>query len=625
VTEAPNISDPPGDQRAQLREYLAVLRLRKWSILAVTVLVVAGAMFFSIRQVPIYESQARVLVKALSQGALGTSPSVNMQTERELVTSIQVADLVAEDLDAAERPEQLLRGLRVDVAPQTEILVMAFQHQDPLTAKRRAQSFAESYLQFRRNQAEEEVLAAGESLQKRKEDLEQERANKEEKLADLPVDDPQRIGLQTQVNQFTSEIAVLDQQLSQVIPAEKLLVGQIVEPALLPSEPVSPDHLRNAILALVVGLLLGVGVAFLRERLDDRLRGRLDLEAHVGAPVLAVVPKVGTWRKRAETPLVSLAEPRSTSSEAYRTLRTSLLFAASQQGLKTILVTSPQAGDGKTATSANLAVVLAQAHKRVILLSADLRKPRLHKFFEVPNDVGLTSVLIGEAKPWEAVKDVGLDYLKVVTSGPIPGNPAELLGSDAMGRLLEQFREVADFVVIDSAPALVVSDALAVAPFVDTALFVADAERTTRGAVTHGRSQLEQVSVNFIGAVLNNFDPSKGRISPYYYSYYYQYRYSEEPTGRGARLRRQGKKPQPVAEGSQEEMGFERPSPEPTAVPEPDGVTSSYRTHPSAVVENIDRDEMAEQVWSQTSRDRGWAAHTQDAKPPTKRRARRQR
>jgi succinoglycan biosynthesis transport protein ExoP len=624
VTEAPRASDPAVEQRAQLREYLAVLRLRKWSILVVALLVLGGAMFFSVRQVPIYESEARVLVKALSQGTLGTAPNVNMQTERELVTSIQVGELVAEDLDADERPEQLLHGLSVDVAPQTEILVMAVQHRDPLTAKRRAQSFAQSYLEFRRHQAEEELLAAAESLQQRKEELEKERNNKESKLVDLPIDSPERISLQSQVNQLTSQIAVLDQQLSQILPAEKLLVGQVVEPALLPSEPVSPDHLRNAVLALLVGLLLGVGVAFLRERLDDRLRGRLDLEAHAGAPVLAVVPRVGSWRKRGETPLVSLAEPRSTSSEAYRTLRTSLLFAASQQGLKTILVTSPQAGEGKTATSSNLAVVLAQAHKRVILLSADLRKPRVHKFFEVSNEVGLTSVLIGEAKPWEAVKDVGLDYLKIVPSGPIPGNPAELLGSDAMGRLLEQFREVADFVVIDSAPALVVSDALAVAPFVDTALFVADAESTTRGAVTHARSQLEQVNVKFIGAVLNNFDPSKGRISPYYYSYYYQYRYSEEPSGRGGRLRRQ-KKAEPVPAAGQEALGFERPSPEPSPVPEPAGSSSpAPRTHPSAV-ENLDSEEMAKQLWRPSTGDGGWASRAQDVNPPTKRRVRRQR
>jgi succinoglycan biosynthesis transport protein ExoP len=554
------ITAAPEDNRVQLREYLGILRMRKWTILLVALLVVGGAVFYSLRQTPVYRSEARLLVETTAaQAPPGTTTQVNMQTEAALVESAQVAELVAENLEVDETLEQLLRGLEVEVTPQTEILAVRYEATDPAVARQRAQAFASAYLTFRRERAQEELLAAAESFQKRKTDLEEERSKKENKIAELAIDDPQRQTLQNDINQLNGQIALLEQQISQVTPAGKLQVGDIVEPANLPGEPISPDYVRNIVLAVLMGLALGVGVAFLRERLDDRLRGRVDLERHLGAPVLAVIPKVATWRRRSDTPLVTVAEPRANTSEAYRTLRTSLLFAASQRDVKTIMVTSPQAGEGKTATAANLAVVLAQAQKRVILVSADLRKPRIHRFFGLSNQVGLTSILIGEAKPWEAVEDVGIENLKVVPSGPVPGNPAELLGSDAMGSLLQQFRNVADFVIVDSAPALVVSDALAMAPFLDAALFVADAEASTRGAVTHSRTQLEQVDARLIGAILNNFDPSKGRLSPYYYSYYYQYRYTEEETGRRRRRRGERKElpyPEPVPASS----GFERTS-----------------------------------------------------------------
>jgi capsular exopolysaccharide synthesis family protein len=276
-----------------------------------------------------------------------------------------------------------------------------------------------------------------------------------------------------------------------------------------------------------------VGVAFLRERLDDRLRGRGDLEVQSGAPVLAVVPHLGSWKKD-HTTVVTLEEPKAAASEAFRMLRTGLLFAATQRELKTILVTSANPGEGKTATVANLAVVLAQANKRVIAVSADLRKPRLHRFFGMKNDQGLTHVLAGEIESHEALLHPGGDHLGVLASGPVPGNPAEVLTSEAMGELLSKLKEVADFVLLDLPPVLAVSDALALAPFADGVILVADAEHTSRHAVAQARHQLDQVNAHVIGAMLNNFDPSRARAYPYYYQYYYTYRYEQaEPGGQG--------------------------------------------------------------------------------------------
>jgi capsular exopolysaccharide synthesis family protein len=283
---------------------------------------------------------------------------------------------------------------------------------------------------------------------------------------------------------------------------------------------VSPNKPLIGAIGLIAGLAFGIGLAFVREQLDDRLRGRADLEERLGAPVLVVVPRVPGWKRRKDAKLITVEQPKSAFAESYRTLRTSILFAAAQRGVRTLMVVSPTAGEGKTTTAANLAVVLADAGKRVILVSTDLRKPRVQRFFEVSNEVGLSNVLAGEVKPWEALQDPGRENLRLLTSGPVPTAPAELLQSEQMGELVEELREVADFVILDTAPVLLVADALALAPLVDGVLVVVDAETTSRGAVTSARDQLEQLGAPVLGAVLNNFDPSKAKAYSSYYGYY---------------------------------------------------------------------------------------------------------
>ncbi|MGH2693410.1 MAG: YveK family protein, partial [Actinomycetota bacterium] len=261
------------EEATPLREYIAVLRLRKWSVLGIAFLVLASTLFFSFQQTPIYESEAKVLVKPVTSASVpGAVPQPpNLETERELVASAAVAEIVGEGLDVAEDPEALLDDLEVEVATNTEILLIRYGHPDPLEAQGRTQAFADSYLEFRRAEALEELLAASDAVQKQISSVNRELVEVMEEISATNVPS-ERAQLEARQATLTSRIAVLEQKLTELTPVESLRVGQVVQPADLPSSPASPNYLLNAALALFVGLALGVGLAFLRERLDDRLR-----------------------------------------------------------------------------------------------------------------------------------------------------------------------------------------------------------------------------------------------------------------------------------------------------------------------------------------------------------------
>jgi polysaccharide biosynthesis transport protein len=515
----------------ELRDYVAVLRNRKWSILSVTALVVISALAFSYQQIPLYQSETEILIKdsSISTSEGFTGQLVNLETERKLAESEAVARLVADRVKTP--PDRLLEGLSVEVAPSTEIMIMRYVSPRPVQAQRGAEAFAEAYLEYRRKQVLDDMLSAASPVQGKLQQFNRQLNAVNEQIK-TTIDRTDKSTLRARRDSLVGQIGVLQQELANLTPPDRIRVGQIVGPADLPTTPVTPNHLNNAALAAAAGLMLGMIVGLIRERLDDRLRGRDDLEHAADAQVLAVVPRVPGWRKRAVPKVVALEEPRSAAAEAYRSLRTAVLFAAAQRSARVLMIASPHAGEGKTVTVANLGVTLAQAGKKVIVISADLRKPRLHNFFGLGNQRGLTDVLANDLSPWDAVQDTALGNLKIMASGPVPSNPAELLGSDSMGELLKVPSDTADYILLDTAPVLAVADAATLAPLADVVLFVADSEHTHRGAVEQARRQLDQVNANVIGSILNNFDPSTSGAA--YYPYYrYTYRW-EEPQAVGA-------------------------------------------------------------------------------------------
>jgi polysaccharide biosynthesis transport protein len=515
-------------EEIDLREYLRVLRRRKWTIFLTTVVVTAAALAFSFRQTPIYASTAKLQVKPPVSSLLqnvNVAALVSMDTEKALAASTSVADIAAQDLPNAP----VLGHLSVSVPTDSQILEITYSDPDPVTAQRTAQAFADAYLAFKQQQAIDTYTRVRSGIFDQIGKL-QARLNDARLAFNQAVpDSTEQQKAQSDMDLLTGQIALLRNQVG-TLSVLDLDPGTIIQPADLPTSPASPNHVLNGLLGLFVGLGLGVGLAFLRERLDDQLKGREEMEEAIGAPALAIVPSVPGWKKRDRTQIVALEGASSPLAEAYRTIRTNLAFIARDGRVKVLIVTSPSMGDGKTTTVANLAVVLAQAGKRVIAVSADLRKPRLHRFFDLENRTGITNVLSGQAPLSDCVLRVeGLKTLRLLPSGPVPPNPAELLGSEEMQVLLGQLRDAADFVLVDSAPVLAVSDALALAPMSDGVLIVADAANTTRDALAHTREQLEQVDAHIVGGILNNLDQSRAKYYPSYYRHYYAYRHHQEP------------------------------------------------------------------------------------------------
>jgi succinoglycan biosynthesis transport protein ExoP len=252
-------------------------------------------------------------------------------------------------------------------------------------------------------------------------------------------------------------------------------------------------------LALVVGVLLGLGAVFLIDHFDDSIRGPDDIARTLGMPVLAMVPIDAPPDARP----IALSRSGDFAVEVYRGLRTSVQFLGLDAETRVIQVSSPVSGDGKTTTAANLAVVFANAGHRVILVDADLRKPRMHQVFSLPDDRGLTNALLGE--PYQLLVHTVVENLDVLPAGRVPPNPSELVGGRLMASLVKELATEYEFVIIDSAPVLPVSDSVGLASLCQGVLLVAQAGRTSTRQAADAVSMLERSQTPVLGIILNKF------------------------------------------------------------------------------------------------------------------------
>jgi capsular exopolysaccharide synthesis family protein len=289
---------------------------------------------------------------------------------------------------------------------------------------------------------------------------------------------------------------------------------RIIDLAQLPTAPVSPQPQRNLLIGTVLGLITGVGLAAALEAMDRTVRQPAEVARLLETPLLALVPR---RRDAASKPLLDVEDAGTPAAEAYRVLRTAVRFVDLGNPVTTLLVTSAAAGEGKTTTAANLAVALAQAGERVVLVDADLRRTRLGSILGVRSEPGLTSVIIGDRELDEALVRVS-DRLSVLPTGPLPPNPSELLGSQAMATLVGQLKTRCDILVFDSPPLLPVTDAQVLSTRVDGVAVVARFGRTRREQLAEARSRLDVVGARVFGCVLNDVPSSAEYTDEYAYA-----------------------------------------------------------------------------------------------------------
>jgi receptor protein-tyrosine kinase len=325
---------------------------------------------------------------------------------------------------------------------------------------------------------------------------------------------------QTRLQAARSLYTTLADKLEQLRIAQQLVqgAGTVLSSAVVNPAPVSPKPVRNAGLGLAVGLLLGLGVAFVAEQLDVRIKSADEAAKIYGAPVLAHIPTEKISKE--DLGRLTLADrPGSPAAEAYRMLRNNLGFVNFDKGIKTMLVTSAVPSEGKSTVAANLAAVLAATGSNVVLVVCDFYLPAAERFFELDYSVGLSNLLAGTATLTEALqKPPGMENLSVITSGPLPPNPSELLASEAMRKLVGALRASVDWVILDSAPVLAAADSAATTRWVDGVLVVTRLNVTHRDAAAAGRQQLLNVGARILGLAV--VGPLSTSTSLGYYGYH---------------------------------------------------------------------------------------------------------
>jgi capsular exopolysaccharide synthesis family protein len=468
-----------------LQDILLVIRRRLWVISVVAVVLAGAAVGFSMAQTPVYEASTKILVGQERGVTIDPNYAYGLQQLTQTmvggVSSRPVAKAVIRQENLRMTTEEFLSHLSAEQEPETQWIQVHYTDSSPERAQRLANAVGD----------------------------------------------------------------VFSKQVSEVNSGATAITVTVWERAVVPDAPVAPNPVRNGLLALALGLFIGVGLAFVLEYRDDRWNSPEEMERVSGAPTFGIIPefkdsktqkevsaaqsllKTGRRQagKEAETDelagrLVTALDPTSAAAEAYRTLRTNLLYGAFlDEPAKVIVLTSPGPGEGKSTTCANLGVVLAQAGKNTLILDCDFRKPVMHRFFGLRNLHGIVDVVVGERSLQESWKEP-VEGLKVVPVGTVPPNPTELLGSRRFSELLASFREEFNYVLVDAAPVGLVSDPAILAAQGDGVLLVSDAQNTRKGSMRQAVRSLGAVGANVLGTVMNNVKASEGG-----YDYLYGYPY----------------------------------------------------------------------------------------------------
>ena len=442
----------------ELQDYIAIVRKRWLSILVITLLGAGAAFAASTAMTPQYTARSQVFVSVRTGDTTTDLIQGSSFTQRQvksytdLVTSPRVLIPVIDHLDLATTPDELASMITASSPLDTVLITINATHPDPRTASDIAN-------------------ATGESLASLVTELEQ------------PAEGPSPVEIST------------------------------VRYATPPAAPTSPRPVRNTALGLVLGLAVGFGLAVLREILDTRVRSADDVRAVTDASILSVMTFDADAPKH---PLIVHVDPQSPRAEAVRRLRTNLQFLDLGEELTSIVVTSALPGEGKSTITANLAITLADAGKRVVLVDADLRRPSVAEYMGVEGQTGLTTVLIGRATLTDVTQPWGDGNLHVLPSGQVPPNPSEMIGSQAMRWVIGQLTQQYDMVIVDAPPLLPVTDAAILSRVTSGALMVTAAHRSHRSDLAEGIDALDAVGARLLGIVLNRVPRKHGDSYTYY-------------------------------------------------------------------------------------------------------------
>lgn len=529
-----------------IRKYIGLIR--HWAWLVIVGAVVAGglAYYLNARQTPVYQSTASYVISASSGSGSEYSNELYQitiaQTYALRMIKRPIIEGIIDELDLeGVHPSQI--RISASVVPQTPIINVTVRDTDPVRAAAIANALGPVFSAQDRVIEDQRFAETLGQWQGQLDQLDRQIALLEQQITDFGV--PTTSEGQAQLSRLERQLNEAQIQYTDTFneknrleaeQARNRVIVSIIESAQPSGSPISPRTRTNTILAAVVGATAALGLIFLIEYLDDTVKSPEQVYREAGLSTLSAIAFI-----KGNDPgdrLITFHTPRAPISEAYRVLRTNLSFTSIDEGLQSLLITSSSPAEGKSTTSANLAVVMAQTGKRVIILDADLRRPSQHKIFSLPNNQGLTTALLDSATPvTHHLQETMVPGLRVMTSGPLPPNPAELLNANRMDAVLNALGEVADLVILDSPPALTVADAAILSPKINGVVLVVEVGETRVDSLLEAQERLSNANANVLGVILNRSRPARSGYYQYYYDYrYYAYDYSTAKPQRRAGL-----------------------------------------------------------------------------------------
>lgn len=533
-----------------IKEYAYLFWSWGWLIVLAGLLAGATTYVVSINTTPVYESSTRLLVseppamRSIEYTGIVTGQTTT-RTYAQMLVDRPVLQGVIDQLQLVITPEDLKESISVEAVRDTQLLVITVQNTDPFLAAGITNTIATVFTDRIRVLQSQRYAATQEGLAKQIQDMELQIEATDQAIA-RETDASQLLQLQARLTEYRGLYSQLVTNFEEVRLAEAQNSTNVVvsEPAVVPTIPVSPRTTRNTLLAAVAGMLLAAGAVFAFDTLDDTIKNPDEIRQRFNLLILGMIASHETQDEKP----ISLHQPRSPVAEAFRALRTNITYAAVDTPLRRIIVTSATPQEGKTTVSSNLAVVMAQGEKKVVLVDADLRRPQVHRRFGLANIVGLSDLFLMMRPlvtlPRGVIQSSGAPGLDVVTSGKLPPNPAELLTSHKMTQFLDLLSQEYDLIVVDTPPVLTVTDAAALASRMDGVILVAKPGVTKLSAFKQSVEQLRGVGARVLGVVLNEVNPTSRKYGYYYNRYYSKYSHYYEPNTR-KRKRTNNAKPMP--------------------------------------------------------------------------------